>query len=207
MVILGLLCFIVFSLERRDLSDRLGASLSFRFFALCFLNDHYCIFFSLERHDLSDRLGAPRILSGTARLPSQVAAAVAAPPAAAAAAAPLLLLLLLLINCCLQRPKFEQPRSMSHAEPAVLCPAVPRCAGIVVTLLLCVAMPPTLSLLCPAVLCCAGIVVTLFLSMAAVQFVIQEGQPASSYILPTQVTHCSRALTTSYNAFAAAQPQ
>ncbi|PRW32538.1 ligand-gated ion channel [Chlorella sorokiniana] len=31
-----------------------------------------------------------------------------------------------------------------------------------------------------------GIVVTLFLSMAAVQFVIQEGQPASSYILPTQ---------------------
>ena len=70
----------------------------------------------------------------------------------------------------------------------MLCPAVPRCAGIVATLLLCVAMPLALSLLCPAVPRCAGIVVTLFLSMAAVQFVIQEGQPASSYILPTQVT-------------------
>ena len=31
-----------------------------------------------------------------------------------------------------------------------------------------------------------GIVVTLFLAMAAVQFVIGEGQPASSYVLPTQ---------------------
>lgn len=31
-----------------------------------------------------------------------------------------------------------------------------------------------------------GIVVTLFLAMAAVQFVIAENQPASSYVLPTQ---------------------
>lgn len=33
---------------------------------------------------------------------------------------------------------------------------------------------------------CAGVIVTLFLAMAAIQFVIQEHQPASSYILPTQ---------------------
>ncbi|KAL4451548.1 hypothetical protein ABPG75_007210 [Micractinium tetrahymenae] len=31
-----------------------------------------------------------------------------------------------------------------------------------------------------------GVIVTLFLAMAAIQFVIQEHQPASSYILPTQ---------------------
>lgn len=39
-----------------------------------------------------------------------------------------------------------------------------------------------------------GIVVTLFLAMAAVQFVIAENQPASSYVLPTQqaaiATYC-----------------
>lgn len=35
--------------------------------------------------------------------------------------------------------------------------------------------------------CHTGVVVTLFLAMAAVQFVITEHQPASSYIMPTQV--------------------
>lgn len=35
--------------------------------------------------------------------------------------------------------------------------------------------------------CRSGVVVTLFLAMAAVQFVITEHQPASSYIMPTQV--------------------
>lgn len=85
-VILGLLCFIVFSLERRDLSDRLGA---------------------------------PHILSGTVRLPSHtllllLLLLLLVPPL-------LLLVPLLLLNCCLQRPKFEQPRSLSHAEPAVPC--------------------------------------------------------------------------------------
>ena len=35
--------------------------------------------------------------------------------------------------------------------------------------------------------CRTGVVVTLFLAMAAVQFVITEHQPASSYIMPTQV--------------------
>jgi hypothetical protein len=32
----------------------------------------------------------------------------------------------------------------------------------------------------------AGVVVTLFLALAAVQFVISEHQPSSSYVLPTQ---------------------
>lgn len=36
-----------------------------------------------------------------------------------------------------------------------------------------------------------GVVVTLFLAMAAVQFVTTEHQPASSYLMPTQVAHGS----------------